>query len=544
MRAFVVIARLLPFILAFLRDRRSWIVVGAPTRRTLGEHQRRADRLVATLAELGPTFIKLGQVFAARADLLPGPYLAAMARLTDQVPALPPGVAQQVIESELGEPLTDVYARFDAEPLAAASLGPVHRADYRGREEVVKVLRPGVEESVREDLDVAFRILNVLNVLFPYHGMRAMSAIVSEFAKRIGDEMDYREEAQHAESMRRAFERERRVVVPEVVAPLTRRRVLVLQFVEGTRIDRLHDRIASGDLRLDELMRLLAEVYLKMMLEDGFLHADPHPGNLLIDPSGRLVLLDFGMVVRVEPELRLRLVQTVVAAGRQDVDGVVNGFYALGILDPDVDRGTVQDAARQLMSLAQREDQTPRSMQKVVDDVLQTFYEFPLTLPSDLVYFGRAAVLVEGVALRYDPNYNVVAVTRPVLTRFAARLLGAAAADPRTTITDWGQEIGAAARRIREVVRRVERDELRMRWNAQDASEFRRFLSQQVRRALLALFSFTCAILSGMVWMATRNLYVLLVGVTFSFGLFFIILVLPGHLFQNPLRFRRTWPER
>jgi predicted unusual protein kinase regulating ubiquinone biosynthesis (AarF/ABC1/UbiB family) len=544
MRAFAVISRLLPFIVAFLRDRRRWIVMGTPARRTLGEHQRRADQLVEALAGLGPTFIKLGQVFAARADLLPGPYLSAMARLTDQVPALPSGVAEQVIESELGEPLSDVFSRFDPVPLAAASLGQVHRASYRGREVVVKVLRPGVEESVREDLDVAFRVLNVLNVLFPYHGMRAMSSIVSEFAKRIGDEMDYREEAQNAEGMRRSFERDGRVVVPEVVTPLTRRRVLVLEFVEGTRIDRLHERIAAGDVRLDELMRLLAEVYLKMMLEDGFLHADPHPGNLLIDPSGRLVLLDFGMVVRVEPELRLQLVQTVIAAGRQDVDGVVNGFYALGILDPDVDRGTVQDAARQLMSLAQREDQTPRSMQKVVDEVLQTFYEFPLTLPSDLVYFGRAAVLVEGVALRYDPNYNVVAVTRPVLTRFAARMLGAAATDARARITDWGQELGAAARRIREVVRRMERDELRVRWNAQDASEYRRFLLQQVRRALLALFAFTCAILSGMIWMATRNLYVLLVGVTFSFGLFFVILVLPGHLFQNPLRFRRTWPER
>lgn len=544
MRAFVVISRLLPFIVAFLRDRRRWIVVGGPPRRTLAQHQRRADALVDALAGLGPTFIKLGQVFASRADLLPGPYLAAMSRLTDQVPALPPGVAERVIEGELGEPLPDVFERFDAVPLAAASLGQVHRARYKGREVVVKVLRPGVEESVREDLDVAFRILNVLNVLFPYHGMRAMSAIVSEFAKRIGDEMDYREEAQNAESIRRSFEHEPRVVVPEVVTALIRRRVLVLEYIEGTRIDRLHERLAAGELELDDLMRLLAEVYLKMMLEDGFLHADPHPGNLLVDGVRRLVLLDFGMVVRVEPELRRQLVQTVIAAGRQDVDGVVNGFYALGILDPDVDRGTVLDAARQLMSLAQHEDSTPHSMQKVVEEVLQTFYEFPLTLPSDLVYFGRAAVLVEGVALRYDPNYNVVAVTRPVLARFAARMLGAATADAREKIADWGLEIGAAARRIRDVVRRMERDELRVRWNAQETAEFRRFLSQQVRRALLALFSFTCALLSGMIWMATRKLYVLLVGVTFSFGLFFVILVLPGHLFQNPLRFRRSWPER
>ncbi|HEX5635051.1 MAG TPA: AarF/UbiB family protein [Gemmatimonadales bacterium] len=179
MRAVTVVIRLLPFILAFLRDRRRWLVVGAPARRTLAAHQRRADDLVATLADLGPTFIKLGQVFAARADLLPGPYLVAMTRLTDQVPALPPGVAERVIEAELGEPVAAVFERFDPVPIAAASLGQVHRARYQGREVAVKVLRPGVEDSVREDLDVAFRLLNVLNVLFPYHHMRAMSAIVN-----------------------------------------------------------------------------------------------------------------------------------------------------------------------------------------------------------------------------------------------------------------------------------------------------------------------------------------------------------------------------
>jgi predicted unusual protein kinase regulating ubiquinone biosynthesis (AarF/ABC1/UbiB family) len=301
------------------------------------------------------------------------------------VPALPPGVAERVIEAELGAPLPDVFERFDPVPLAAASLGQVHRASYRGREVVVKVLRPGVEESVREDLDVAFRILNVLNVLFPYQGMRAMSAIVSEFAKRIGDEMDYREEARNATAMRQIFASESRVVVPEVVPELTRRRVLVLEFLEGTRIDRLQERIASGDLRLDAIMRLLVEAYLRMALEEGFLHADPHPGNLLLDPQGRLVLLDFGMVVRVEPGLRLRLVQTVIAAGRQDVDGIINGFYALGILGPEVDRGTVQDAAQTLMALAKRDDQTPRSMQRVVEEILGSFYEFPISIPSDLV---------------------------------------------------------------------------------------------------------------------------------------------------------------
>jgi predicted unusual protein kinase regulating ubiquinone biosynthesis (AarF/ABC1/UbiB family) len=544
MRALLVFVRLAPFVLGFLRDRRRWVLVGAPARRSPAQHQRRADRLVETLAHLGPTWIKLGQVFAARADLLPGPYLTAMGRLADQVPPLAAGVAERVIEAELGEPVTRLFDRFDPVPLAAASLGQVHRAGYQGREVVVKVLRPGVESAVRDDLDVAFRLLNVLIVLFPNHHMRAISAIVSEFAKRIGDEMDYREEARNAEAIRRSFAAEPRVVVPEVFGALTRRRVLVLAYVEGTRIDRLQDRLASGSLRLEQLMGLLTEVYLKMMLEDGVLHADPHPGNLLVDATGRLVLLDFGMVVRVAPELRERLVQTILAIARQDVDGAVSGFHALGILDPDVDRGTVQDAARHLMSVVQRDDQTPRSLQRVVQEVLETFYEWPLTLPSDLVYFGRAGVLVEGVASRYDPNFNIMATARPLVHRFAARLLGAAAAEPRARLADWGLEIAGVARTLRQAVHRLERDEFRVRWHPQDMAEMRRFIGFQVRRTLLALFAFTGALLSAIVWHGTRQLWVLAVGSVVSVGFFLLVLVLPSHLFQNPLRLRRAWPDR
>ena len=542
-RPLVIVGRLSPFVIAFLRDRRRWIVVGRPARRTPADHERRADRLVATLAALGPTFVKLGQVFAARADLLPAPYLTAMARLTDQVPPLAPGVAEQVVERELGAGVAAHFESFDSTPLAAASLGQVHRARYAGRDVVVKVLRPGAEQMVRRDLEISFRLLFVLNLIFPNHHMRALSAIISEFAKRIGDELDFRDEARNAETMRRNFAQEPRVVVPEVIPGLTRRGVLVLEYVEGTRIDALHDRIATGDLRLDTIMGTLVEVYLKMMLEDSFVHADPHPGNLLVDAQGRLVLLDFGMVVRVEQELRNRLIQTVLAVVRQDVDDVINGFYALGILDPDVDRGTVQDAARHLLGAVRREDATPRHIQRVVEEVLRTFYDWPLMLPSDLVYFGRAAVLVEGIGLRYDPNFNVATVARPVLSRFSARALGAAPSDARARIADWGIELATTVRSLRELLRRVEREEFRVRWHPRDSMELQRFLAQQVRRALLAFFAFTFGIVSVVIWAVSRRLEILLVGLAVSFGMFLVIFLLPSHLFQNPLRYRRTWND-
>jgi len=544
-RALVVFGRLLPFVLAFLWDRRRFLLLGRPRRRDAERHRRRAERLTRTLADLGPTFIKLAQVFAARADILPEPYLSAIATLTDQVPPLPDGVAERVVREELGREVGEVFERFDPRPLAAASLGQVHRAAYGGREVVVKVLRPGVEELVGEDLDVSFRILFLLNVLFPNHHTRAITAIVSEFSKRIRDELDFREEARNAATLRRNFQGEPRVVVPEVVSELVARRVLVLEYVEGTRIDRLQDRIASGDIDLPRLIETVVDAYIKMMLEDGLFHADPHAGNLLVDPQGRLVLLDFGMVLEVDRETRRRLVQTVLAAAKQDVDGVINGFYELGTLDPDVDRGTVRDAARSLMSVSLRDDVSPRQIQRLVEQVLQTFYDWPLMLPSNLVYFGRAGVLVEGIGLRYDPNFNALAMARPVLGRSATRLVqGVLEQDPRARLTDWTQEALATVRTLRELVRRVERDELRVRWHPRDVLELQRFLAQQVRRALLALFAFTIAVIASVIYLATRRLEVLAAGLALAFGMFCVIFLLPTHLFQNPLRFRRQWPRR
>src|SRR6185312_2501613 len=195
-------------------------------------------------------------------------------------------------------------------------------------------------------------------------------------------------------------------------------------------VDRLQSRIASGDLVLETLLRTVVEVYTQMMLIDGIFHADPHPGNLLVAPNGALVLLDFGMVVRVERETRIRLIETILSAVRKDVDGVIAGFYELGLLDAEVDRGTVRDAARSLMSVAFTPDAEPRQVQRIVNEVMSTFYRWPITLPSEFVYLGRAAALAEGIALRYDPAFNAVQFASPVIRRMGATLLASVVSGP------------------------------------------------------------------------------------------------------------------
>jgi predicted unusual protein kinase regulating ubiquinone biosynthesis (AarF/ABC1/UbiB family) len=310
----------------------------------------------------------------------------------------------------------------------------------------------------------------------------------------------------------------------------------------GTKIDSLQERIASGDVSLTNLLETIVEVYAQMMLVDGLFHADPHPGNLLVAADGTLVLLDFGMVVRVERDTRLALIQTILAAVRQDVDAVVAGFYDLGLLDPEVDRGTVRDAARALMSIAFTPDAKPRQVQRIVNEVLSTFYRWPIVLPSELVYLGRAAALAEGIGMRYDPDFNSVHFASPILKAMGSRLMASAVGgDPRDRMQDALAQLGGIARELRDILRRAGRDELRVRAHPRDVLEMQRFLAGQTRRIALCLMTGVLAIVGALVYLADRNIYILIVTLGAALVTFAVLLLLPWHLLSNPLRGYRRW---
>lgn len=544
-RSWRIVATLLPFVLAFLRDRRRWLLFGGRRRPTPEQHRERARRIVDAIASLGPTFIKLAQVFSSRADILPEPYLSEVSRLQDSVAPLPADAIEAVIRDELGRSPAELFESFDRVPLAAASLGQVHRARADGRDVAVKVLRPGVERLVALDLDISFRILWVLNVLFPNHHIRALTTVVREFERHIHEELDLRCEAESTELFRAHFRGDPRVRAPEVVPRFTRRRVLVTEYIHGTKVDRLHERFASGELSFPVLMETLTEAYLRMMLVDGTLHADPHPGNILVDDAGAVVFLDFGMVVRIERATRERIFRLAMAATRDDVDGIITGMYELGMIDPEVSRSEIRDAARQIMSVIQRARELgQRRVQEMVAEILDAFYTWPLVLPEELVYFFRASALLEGIGFRYDPSFQGLEVVRPVVSRMRGDLMRGMAREPGDVARGLLDEAQHTLRALHDVVRRAEREELRVRAHPRDMLHMERTLGLMARRLLLGLFAAVMAVVSTLLFVATGSWPVLVAGNTVALLVFFVVLVIPKHLLENPLRHTQGLRDR
>ena len=458
MRLLVILWRLTPFALAFWRDARRWLVGGSPAARTADDHQRRATRLVTVLADLGPTFVKMAQLFAGRADLLAPVYARALATLTDQVPMVPVVEVERIIAEEYGATVDELFERFDREPLAAASLGQVHRARYAGEEVVVKVLRPGVEELVAADVAASLRIVAVVERRWPNAHVIGTRVVIEEFARCVAEEMDFRREAANAVAIRSNFADAPGIWIPRIVAPLVRQRALVMEYCAGRRVDRLDDWVREGRIRPDRLVRDVMELYARMMLVHGLFHADPHPGNVHVAPDGRIILLDFGMVVQVPLDLRRQLVAAIFAAIRRDADALADSFHALGLVITGADPQVIRKLAATLLAVASQRNTVRERVELLADEVLAELFDWPIVLPSNLVYFARTAALIEGLGTHYDAHFNALAFASPIALSMRAVILSSLYPDGDQPTIDPARLIGAALGAVARILRRTATD--------------------------------------------------------------------------------------
>lgn len=422
-RAIRIVSTLVPLVISFRRDFRRWIWRGAPVPRSVAFHERRAKHIVRALSDLGPTFVKLAQIFATRADLVPEPYLRELGTLTDRVPPVAWPTIRAVLQHAWNADPDSIVQELNPEPLAAGSLGQVHRARYNNRDVVVKILRPGVDEIVARDVRIARGLVDRIYDRFPNHHVRGFRIVLDEFAIHVREEMNYVREATQCNRMRERFANEPRLRIPYVEDALTRADVLVMEYLPGVRIDALDDWVARGIVSPMTLVETLIECYALMMLRDGVFHADPHPGNLLVDADGRIILLDFGMVIEVEVATRKALFDTVIAAVRRNVDGTTDGFYALGMVAPGTSRETMRALVETLLEIAYSQSAMAERAQVLADRVLRELFDWPIILPGELVYFARTATLIEGIGARYDRHFNSIRVASPVVMRLRREVL-------------------------------------------------------------------------------------------------------------------------
>jgi predicted unusual protein kinase regulating ubiquinone biosynthesis (AarF/ABC1/UbiB family) len=371
------------------------------------------------LIQLGPTFIKIGQTLATRADLLPVEYIQELAHLQDRVPSFPAVEARAIIEQELRVKLEDIFESFDDLPVAAASLGQVHRAVLQtGQTVAVKVQRPHLSEQIDFDLTVLRRITGRLE-RYP-NLIRGLdwTGTLNEFRSTIHEEMDYAQEVRNAETFKRNFAEWKEVYVPRIFPIFSSPRVIVMEFIEGMKVTDVDELRAAG-LNPHEVVKLLAKTYLKQLLEDGFFHADPHPGNLRVMADGRLAFFDFGMVGRITMELQSKLINAFFHVVEKDVHGLVEDMIRLGFIElrPEEEakfKPVIQKIFDRYLNLKLKDV----NFKELTFDLAHVIYEFPFRIPASFTYIVRAIMTLEGIGTQVDPNFNFFEVAKPYAKGF------------------------------------------------------------------------------------------------------------------------------
>lgn len=380
-----------------------------------------AVRVRRALEELGPTYIKLGQLLSTRPDLLPAEVITELSKLLDDVPPFPADIAIRRIETELGRPLEELFAQFEPTPIAAASIGQVHRAQlHSGERVVIKVRRPGIEQTIESDLALLLRQARFLEAHSSLLHEYQIVDILEEFGQSLRDELNYVREGHNADRLRRVLEH-KRVQIPTIYWDMTTQRVIVMQDIEGAKLSEL---LATGGEGHDlpAIARMIADAYLEQVFIAGFFHADPHPANILIQ-DGRMGLVDFGLTGFLSEAVKESFGDLFVALMTQDVERVGDLILRIGAASVSVNR---QSLERDIQRLLQRYYGLPLEhiqLGQSLEEVMQVAFRHHIRLPSDLALLARMLIILEGITRQLDPQFNFVQFAKPFMSRMIGERL-------------------------------------------------------------------------------------------------------------------------
>lgn len=506
------------FVLRLLWSRwlygKAWSYAGAMTAdaQAARRHQL-AVWIRETLLDLGPTFIKVGQLFSTRADIFPIEFVEELSKLQDRVPAFSYEQARDIIEADLGKPIHTLYRTFDPIPLAAASLGQVHRAQlHSGEEVVVKVQRPGLRSLFAIDLSILKGIAHYFQNHPSWGKGRDWLGIYDECCRILWEEIDYLNEGRNADTFRRNFRGEDWVNVPRVFWRLTSSRVVTLEYMPGIKISH-YDALEAAGLDRSRLARLGAQAYLHQLLNKGFFHADPHPGNIAVSLDGSLIFYDFGMMGQVQPLTRQRLMNTFMGVAQRNAEQVMNSLVELGALAEIEDMSPVRRSIQYILDNFMDKPFEEQSINAISDDLYAVAYDQPFRFPATFTFVMRAFSTLEGVGKGLDPEFNFMEAAKP----FAAQLMsnGNPTDGANSLLGELSRQAAQVStsalglpRRIEDTLDKLERGDIRVRVRSIETDRALRRISgvSMANNYAILLGAFTLSatglLLSEFVWLA------------------------------------------
>jgi predicted unusual protein kinase regulating ubiquinone biosynthesis (AarF/ABC1/UbiB family) len=420
-----------------------------------------------TLLDLGPTFIKVGQLFSTRADIFPGEYVEELAKLQDKVPAFSYEQVEATIEKELGKKIPELFENFEPIPLAAASLGQVHKAVlHSGESVVVKVQRPGLKKLFEIDLQILKGITRYFQNHPKWGRGRDWLGIYEECCRILWEEIDYLNEGRNADTFRRNFRGYDWVNVPRVYWRYASSRVLTLEYLPGIKISQ-YEALEAAGLDRKAIARQGAQAYLLQLLNSGFFHADPHPGNIAISASGALIFYDFGMMGRIKSNVREGLMQTLFGIAQKDGDRVVQSLIDLGAIAPTDDMGPVRRSVQYMLDHFMDKPFENQSVAAISDDLYEIAYNQPFRFPATFTFVMRAFSTLEGVGKGLDPEFNFMEVAKPYAMQLMTDMNGSEGNTFINELSRQAAQVSSTAfglpRRLEDTLEKLERGDMRLR---------------------------------------------------------------------------------
>jgi len=379
------------------------------------EHKSKStgERIRLFLEELGPTFVKFGQIASTRPDLLPADIIEELVKLQDSVPPIPYQEAAAVLEAELGAPVDELFARFEKTPVAAASIGQVHLARLPdGRAVAVKIQRPNIQEQIETDLEILDNLSRIAEHRLEWAANYQLRERISELAQSLRAELDYTVEGRNAERMAKSFERDHSIHIPKIYWDYSSRRVLTMELINGVKITD-HEALLEMGITPKRIAERITNAMFHQIFEEGLFHADPHPGNLLIEPNGAIGLLDFGMVGRMSASMKTNFGSLLIAMRRNSTSGIIRAIEALGVLPADIDMRRLRDDIDILRDKYYDVPLSRISLGESVNELFSVAYTHRIRIPSDFMLLGKTMLTLEGVVSSLDPDFSIISVAEP-----------------------------------------------------------------------------------------------------------------------------------